>query len=99
EGELMKQPAIYILTNSSNSVLYIGVTGNLAQRVWLHKTGDIEGFTKKYNVHKLVYFEVIEDFKTAIDREKQLKKWNRSWKDELISEVNPNWNDLYDEIV
>ncbi|WP_276329869.1 hypothetical protein [Vibrio lentus] len=50
-------------------------------------------------MHKLVYFEVIEDFKTAIDREKQLKKWNRSWKDELISEVNPNWNDLYDEIV
>ncbi|MEZ8914112.1 GIY-YIG nuclease family protein [Vibrio lentus] len=94
----MRQPAIYILTNSSNSVLYIGVTGNLSKRVWLHRTGDIVGFTKKYNVHKLVYFEVFEDFKTAIDREKQLKKWNRSWKDELISGINPNWNDLYNEI-
>ncbi|MDN3630553.1 GIY-YIG nuclease family protein [Vibrio lentus] len=95
----MKQPAIYILSNSSNSVLYIGVTGNLAQRVWLHKTEDVEGFTQKYNVHKLVYFEIFVDFKTAIDREKQLKRWNRSWKEELISERNPSWRDLYDDIL
>ncbi|CDT89202.1 Endo/excinuclease amino terminal domain protein [Vibrio coralliirubri] len=94
----MKQPAIYILTNDSNSVLYISVTGNLTQRVWLHRTGGVKGFTQKYNVHKLIYFEVFENFKTAIEREKQLKKWKRSWKDELISRVNPSWNDLYDEI-
>jgi putative endonuclease len=99
EGGTMKQPAIYILSNGSNSILYIGVTGNLSQRVWLHKTGDVEGFTQKYNVHKLVYFEIFEDFKTAIEREKQLKRWNRSWKEELISERNPSWRDLYDDIL
>lgn len=95
----MKQPAIYILANRSNSVLYIGVTGNLKQRTWQHKAGDLEGFTKKYNVDKLVYFEVCEDFRAAIEREKQLKKWNRSWKEILISELNPSRRDLYDEIL
>ncbi|WP_192890049.1 GIY-YIG nuclease family protein [Vibrio bathopelagicus] len=95
----MKQPAIYILANRSNSVLYIGVTGNLKQRTWQHKAGDLEGFTKKYNVDKLVYFEVFEDFRAAIEREKQLKKWNRSWKEILISELNPSRRDLYDEIL
>ncbi|MEG3695042.1 GIY-YIG nuclease family protein [Vibrio coralliirubri] len=95
----MKQPAIYILANRSNSVLYIGVTGNLKQRTWQHKAGDLEGFTKKYNVDKLVYFEVFEDFRAAIEREKQLKKWNRSWKEMLISELNPSRSDLYDELL
>ncbi|WP_061040428.1 GIY-YIG nuclease family protein [Vibrio coralliirubri] len=95
----MKQPAIYILANRSNSVLYIGVTGNLKQRTWQHKAGDLEGFTKKYNVDKLVYFEVFEDFRAAIEREKQLKKWNRSWKEMLISELNPSRSDLYDDLL
>ena len=95
---LMKQPAIYIMTNRIHSVLYIGVTGNLKRRVWLHKTGEVEGFTKKYNVHKLVYFEVFEDFRDAIEREKQLKKWNRQWKENLISRLNPDWSELYGEI-
>ncbi|MEZ9160633.1 GIY-YIG nuclease family protein [Vibrio lentus] len=95
----MKKPTIYILANRSNSVLYIGVTGSLKQRVWLHKAKELEGFTKKYNVHKLVYFEVFEDFRSAIEREKQLKKWNRSWKEALISELNPSRSDLYDELL
>ena len=95
---LMKQPAIYITTNRTHSVLYIGVTGNLKRRVWLHKTGEVEGFTKKYKVHKLVYFEVFEEFRDAIEREKQLKKWNRQWKENLISSLNPDWLELYEKI-
>tara|TARA_Y100000588_G_scaffold17593_1_gene18287 strand:- start:4 stop:300 length:297 start_codon:yes stop_codon:yes gene_type:complete len=95
---LMKQPAIYIMTNSTHSVLYVGVTGNLKRRVWLHKTGEVEGFTKKYKVHKLVYFEVFDEFRDAIEREKQLKKWNRQWKENLISSLNPHWLELYEKI-
>ncbi len=94
----MKQPTIYIMTNRTNSVLYVGVTGNLKRRIWLHKTGEVDGFTKKYNVHKLVYFEVFEDFRAAIEREKQLKRWNRTWKDNLINKRNPSRRDLYDEL-
>tara|TARA_Y100000588_G_C13920201_1_gene781163 strand:- start:503 stop:790 length:288 start_codon:yes stop_codon:yes gene_type:complete len=94
----MKQPAFYIMTNRANSVLYVGVTGNLKRRIWLHKTGEVDGFTKKYNVHKLVYFEVFEDFRAAIEREKQLKRWNRTWKDNLINKRNPSRRDLYDEM-
>ncbi|WP_443088685.1 GIY-YIG nuclease family protein [Vibrio sp. Makdt] len=94
----MKQPAVYIMTNRANSVLYVGVTGNLKRRIWLHKTGEVDGFTKKYNVHKLVYFEVFEDFRAAIEREKQLKRWNRTWKDNLINKRNPSRRDLYDEL-
>ena len=94
----MKQPTIYIMTNRTNSVLYVGVTGNLKRRIWLHKTGEVDGFTKKYNVHKLVYFEVFEDFRAAIEREKQLKRWNRTWKDNLINKRNPSRRDLYDEM-
>ncbi|MEF1278915.1 GIY-YIG nuclease family protein [Vibrio fortis] len=93
----MKQPAIYIMTNRTHSVLYIGVTGNLKRRVWLHKTGEVEGFTKKYKVHKLVYFEVFDEFRDAIEREKQLKKWNRQWKENLISSLNPDWLELYEK--
>ena len=95
----MKNPTVYIMTNRTNSVLYVGVTGNLKQRIWLHKAGEVEGFTKKYNVHKLVYFESFEDFRAAIEREKQLKKWNRSWKEALISKLNPSRRDLFDELL
>ncbi|GLX81317.1 GIY-YIG nuclease family protein [Thalassotalea eurytherma] len=94
----MKQPAIYILSNKSNSVLYIGVTSNLVQRVFEHKNKMLEGFTKKYNATKLVYFEQYEDMYDAILREKRLKQWKRAWKENLINESNPNWIDLYDDI-
>ncbi|WP_420803780.1 GIY-YIG nuclease family protein [Vibrio harveyi] len=83
-----------MLTSKNNSVLYIGVTSQLAQRIWQHKNGVVEGFTKKYHVHKLVYFEQFEDMATAINREKQLKQWKRKWKLELVRETNPNFRDL-----
>ncbi|MGR5211816.1 GIY-YIG nuclease family protein [Vibrio sp. WZ-1] len=89
-----KVPCVYILTSNNNSVLYIGVTSQLPQRIWQHKNGIVEGFTKKYNVHKLVYFELFEDMSTAISREKQLKQWKREWKLELVRKSNPNFLDI-----
>lgn len=94
-----KQYYVYILTNKSNTVLYIGVTNNLVRRVYEHKTKLVEGFTQKYNVHKLVYYEIFEEIQSAITREKQLKKWKRKWKNELIERANPLWKDLYGEII
>ncbi len=88
----------YIITNKNNTVLYIGVTNNLIRRIYEHKNKLIHGFTEKYNINKLVYFEHFDNINNAIQREKQLKKWNRKWKEELINKVNPNWNDLYLEI-
>ena len=95
----MKQPAVYILASKRNGTLYVGVTSDLVQRVWQHKNDVVEGFTKKYGVHTLVYFELHDDMESAILREKRLKKWNRDWKLRLIEEKNPDWNDLYDSIV
>ncbi|WP_374044580.1 GIY-YIG nuclease family protein [Vibrio diabolicus] len=86
-----------MLTSNNNAVLYIGVTSQLPQRIWQHKNGVVEGFTKKYNVHKLVYFELFEDMATAINREKQLKQWKREWKLALVRETNPNFFDLSTE--
>ena len=83
-----------MMTNEYNNVLYIGVTNDLARRVYEHKSGLIEGFTKQYNVHKLVWFESCHDVKAAIAREKQLKGWIRSKKEELIQKKNPEWKDL-----
>ena len=91
-----KQPVVYILASKRNGTLYIGVTSNLAKRVWEHKDDLVEGFTKKYGVHSLVYLEQFGDMVSAIAREKQLKKWNRAWKIRLIENENPEWNDLYD---
>ena len=85
---------IYILSNFTNTTLYIGVTNNLQRRLNEHKTKSIKGFTEKYNVNKLVYFEETTDIKSAIQREKNLKKWKREWKIELIRKKNPNFNDL-----
>ena len=85
---------VYILTNWNDSVLYIGVTGNLVRRLYEHQNGLVDGFTKKYNVHKLVYYEHTNDVYSAISREKQLKKWSRSKKNALVSSVNPTWLDL-----
>ena len=85
---------VYILANWDDSVLYIGVTSNLPRRLYEHRNGLVEGFTKKYNVHKLVYYESTNDVYTALSREKQLKKWNRNKKNVLISRMNPQWVDL-----
>ncbi|HHC7308792.1 TPA: GIY-YIG nuclease family protein [Vibrio campbellii] len=92
-----KVPCVYILTSKNNSVLYIGVTCQLAQRIWQHKNGVVEGFTKKYHVHKLVYFELFEDMALAINREKQLKQWKREWKLDLVRKTNPDFLDLSNE--
>ena len=94
-----KQPVVYILSNKRNGVLYTGVTSNLVQRVWQRKNDVVAGFTRKYNVHRLVYFACFADMSTAIQYEKRLKKWNRKWKVELIEEKNPEWNDLYADIL
>jgi putative endonuclease len=88
---------VYILANKRNGTLYIGMTSNLESRVWEHKHNVIDGFTKRYNVHILVYYECGGDSEAAIQREKQLKKWNRTWKIQLIEKHNPRWLDLYDE--
>ena len=93
------QPAIYILASQRNGTLYIGATSDLVQRVWQHKTHEVEGFSNRYGVDKLVHFELFEDMLSAIAREKQLKKWNRAWKVELIESQNPTWRDLWDEII
>ena len=96
---MSKQPAVYILFNRRNGTLYIGVTSNIVQRIWQHKRGLVDGFSKKYNLHKLVYVEVFESMDSAIQYEKRLKKWNRKWKIELIEERNPEWKDLYRELI
>jgi putative endonuclease len=89
---------VYFMTNRSNSVLYIGVTNDLIRRVAEHKLGTSPGFTSRYNCHKLVYFETGDSITAAIAREKQLKKWERSWKNRLVNQVNPGWNDLSERI-
>jgi putative endonuclease len=95
---MSKQPAVYILASRRNGTLYIGVTSDLVKRAYEHKQDLVEGFTKRYGVHELVYFEMHEDMVAAITREKQLKKWNRAWKVELIEQRNPEWRDLYAEL-
>ena len=95
----MRVPCVYILASRPDGVLYIGVTSNLARRVWEHKNDSVQGFTSRYRVHTLVWYEVHETMESAITREKALKKWNRAWKVELIEEGNPEWLDLYDEIL
>ena len=96
---MQKEPAVYILASKKNGTLYIGVTSNLSQRIYQHKHNLVAGFTNKYNVHQLVYYELHATMEEALTREKQLKKWNRPWKINLISEKNPEWSDLYPEII
>ena len=93
------QAYVYILASRKHGTLYIGVTSNLVQRVWQHKHNEFEGFTSKYSVHHLVYYEMTESIRTAIEREKQLKKWNRKWKVNLIESMNPNWRDLFEGLI
>ncbi len=95
----MNQYYIYILASKKRGVLYIGVTNNLIKRIYEHKNDLVKGFTNKYHVHKLVYYETTEDVNSAITREKQLKKWKREWKIKLIEQNNPGWKDLYFELV
>ena len=95
----MKQPAIYILANGRNGTLYTGVTSDLIRRVWQHKTDSVEGFTRRYGVHDLVYFELCECMVGAIEREKQIKAGSRAKKVALIESVNPDWRDLYPDLV
>ena len=90
---------IYILASKRNGILYIGVTSDLIKRVYEHKSNFVDGFTRKYNIHNLVYYESTEDVDGAIIREKQLKKWNRSWKIELIEKNNSEWKDLYPDLI
>jgi putative endonuclease len=89
---------VYILANKRNGTLYTGITSNLIQRVWQHKNNIIEGFTQKYNVKTLVIYEVHDNVESAIAKEKRIKKWRRAWKLQLIEKMNPQWNDLFEEI-
>jgi len=91
----MKQPAVYLMASQRNGTLYIGVTSDLIKRTWQHRTHAAEGFTKKYSVDLLVWFEQHETMEIAIAREKTIKKWNRAWKLKLIEKSNPNWLDLW----
>jgi putative endonuclease len=94
----MKTFCVYMMASKKNGTLYIGVTNDLVRRVWEHKHNIIQGFTQKYNIHKLVWFEATSDINAAIVREKRMKKWRRQWKIDLIEKENPEWVDLYDEI-
>lgn len=95
----MKSYYVYILASKRNGTLYIGVTDHLVKRVWQHKNNLVEGFTKRYKVHMLVYYEDTPDIMSAIAREKQLKAWKRQWKLELIEKNNTDWHDLYNELI
>ena len=94
----MKMPCVYMLANKPNGTLYVGVTANLVQRVWQHRNHWVAGFTERYRIHMLVWYEVHETMERAIRREKALKKWNRAWWIALIEKRNETWADLYDEI-
>jgi putative endonuclease len=94
-----KEPCVYLLASRRNGTLYTGVTSNLVKRVWEHKQDVVEGFTKRYGVHRLVWYELHPDMESAIAREKRVKEWKRRWKLELIESLNPDWRDLFEELV
>jgi putative endonuclease len=94
-----KQPSVYILASNRKGTLYVGVTSNLVKRVWEHKNDMAEGFTKRYSVHRLVWYELHENMESAISREKRIKGWKEKWKLQRVERDNPNWQDLYDQIV
>ena len=89
---------VYIVTNRPNGTLYVGVTSNLSQRIWQHRAGEVDGFTKRYGLDKLVWYEAFPDIRGAIQREHNMKHWPRAWKVRLILDLNPNWTDLYQEL-
>ena len=94
----MEESYVYILASNRNGTLYVGSTTNLVKRIWEHKNKVISGFTAKYNVHQLVYYEVHQDIMEAARRERRLKNWCRKWKLNIIEQFNPTWRDLYEEI-
>ncbi len=96
---MIKSYYVYILASKRNGTLYTGVTNDLIKRIWEHKNDVIEGFTQKYQVHHLVYFEETNDIMAALEREKQLKKWHRQYKINLIEKDNPFWKDLYKDLI
>ncbi len=93
-----KHPCVYILSSQRNGTLYTGVSSDLVKRIWQHREGEVEGFSKKYGTKTLVWYEVHETMETAIIREKQIKEWKRAWKLELIEKTNLQWRDLWDDI-
>jgi putative endonuclease len=95
----MRQPCVYLLASHYHGTLYVGVTSDLVQRVWQHRNDVFEGFTKRYGVRRLVWYEAHEDMYTAIAREKAIKEWQRAWKIRLIEAANPEWKDLYPSIL
>ena len=94
-----KQPCVYLLASKRNGTLYTGVTSNLLKRVWEHKNNLVESFTSKYSVHTLVWYEMHDTMESAIQREKAIKNWKRAWKIKTIERLNPNWVDLYPDII
>ena len=94
-----RHPCVYILANRMRGALYVGVTSDLVQRIWQHKNDEVDGFTKKYSIHTLIWFELHDSMESAIMREKAIKEWKRAWKLELIESTNPGWNDLYSDIL
>lgn len=95
----MKQPCVYLLASRRNGTLYVGVTSDLVKRVWEHKENLADGFTKRYGVHALVWYEPHDSMESAIQREKAIKEWKRRWKLELIEKTNPQWRDLYADLL
>ena len=95
----LKQPCVYLLASRCNGTLYTGVTSNLVQRIWQHKEDAVEGFTQKYGVKHLAWYELHDTMKSAIRKEKAIKNWRRSWKLNLIESSNPEWRDLYYDII
>ena len=95
----MKLPSVYILASKRNGTLYVGVTSNLPKRIWEHKNDLVAGFTQKHRVHHLVWYEVHDEVESAITREKQLKRWKRAWKIDLIEKTNQDWTDRYESIL
>jgi len=94
-----RQPCVYLLASKKNGTLYVGVTSNLLKRVWEHKSNTVKGFTNKYDVHALVWYEVHETMTSAIQREKNIKNWERDWKINTIEKINPSWRDLYPDLL
>ena len=94
----MREPAVYMLATKPYGTLYIGVTSDLVKRIWEHRNDAVEGFSKRYRAHRLVYFEQFRSMVEAIEREKELKKWRRAWKIALVDAANPDWRDLWSEI-
>ena len=96
---MTRQPYVYLLASKANGTLYVGVTSDLVKRVWEHKNNVVEGFTNRYDVHTLVWYELHETMESAIMREKAIKAWKREWKINLIVETNPQWQDLYPQLL